>query len=127
FQRLNAKEIVDIYLTFDLAKYKHESSASRVVKAPQLALQIMKPFQAWKSGRTKNAPNATVVHEFKENCLNVALGGIPQPASEVDALIQAYRAADIRLQEVLLIPRTVDKDGRRGEALADPRMPAIED
>ena len=41
--------------------------------------------------------------------------------------MEAYRAAEIPLQEVLLIPRTVDKDGRRGEALADPGMPAIED
>lgn len=127
FQRLNKGEIVDIYLTFDLSEYKQKSSLSRVVKAPQLALQIMKPFQAWKSGLAKSAPNATVFHEFKGNCLNVALGGTPQPSSAVDTLIQAYRAAEIPLQEVLLIPRTVDEDGRRGEALADPRMPAIED
>ena len=39
--------------------------------------------------------------------MNVALGGIPQPSSAVDTLIQAYRAAEIPLQEVLLIPRTV--------------------
>ena len=127
FQRLKNGEVVDIYLTFDLSKNTQGSSLSRLLKAPQLASQIMKPFQAWKAGLTKSAPNATVVHEFKENCLNVALGGMPQPASAVDTLIQAYSAAEIPLQEVLLIPRTVDQDGRRGEALADPRMPAIED